>query len=179
LPVIIASSVVIEILQKSGMQTDIASGSSSYLYQATGIKSILENGGLDVNIVNIISNIVNKIFDITWKSGIQIILYLTAFQSIPKSYYEVCNIEGATKWDAFWKVTFPILSPFTLICVVYSIIDNFTSYQNKVMVQIDEYFNKLDYSFSAAMSWIYFIIILVIIAIITRIMYGKIVYIDD
>ena len=119
---------------------------------------------------------VNMIVDMLWKSGVQIIVFLAGLQSIPTSFYEVCDIEGATSWQKFWRVTFPVMMPFVFLNIIYTIIDSFTYYSNPIMEQILTYFNNLQYSLSNALAFAYFIVIIVITGIIAKLLSGHIVY---
>ena len=167
LPVIITSGVVLDVMMFSSYNTtSLNTASSDYVIRFSGIRSVLYGLGLNVNIVNFLSNLTNRMFETVWKSGIQIIIYLAGLQTIPQSYYEVSTIEGATKWESFWKVTFPLISPFTLIVVIYTIIDSFTRYQNTTMRFILEKAENLLYAYSSALSWIYMLLCGVVIAII-------------
>lgn len=169
LPVIIASGAVIQILKEGGMSTTMSNSTDSvYLFQSTALKDILTDAGLGSKLVETITGVIDKIFDITWKSGVQILLYLSGLQTIPKSYYEVSSMEGATGWEEFWKITFPMLMPITLVCVVYTIIDSFTYYDNPVMRQISSYIIDLSFGQAAAMSMVFCIIIFVIVVAITK-----------
>ncbi len=183
LPVIIASGVIIEILTKTGMSTSVSLEASSNIFtfqEESVVLKILNQSGLSQSIINYLKQIVGNIFDITWKSGIQILLYLSALQGIPKSYYEVSSMEGATAWEEYWKITFPLLSPMTLVCVVYTIIDSFTYYQNEVMRLIDSCgFTTGDAGIGAAMSWIYFLVIAIILVLIVRFVFAKAVYTEE
>ncbi|MBQ2942381.1 MAG: sugar ABC transporter permease [Clostridia bacterium] len=183
LPVIIASGVILEILSKTGMSTSVSLNASSNIFtfqEESVILKILNQSGLSPAIIDYLKSLVGNIFDITWKSGIQILLYLSALQGIPKSYYEVSSMEGATAWEEYWKITFPLLSPMTLVCVVYTIIDSFTYYQNKVMQLIDK--NGVatgNAGIAAAMAWTYFIIIAVILVLIVKFVFAKTVYTEE
>ena len=169
LPVIIASGAVIQILKEGGMSTTMSNSTDSvYLFQSTALKDILTHAGINSKLVETITSVIDKIFDITWKSGVQILLYLSGLQTIPKSYYEVSSMEGATGWEEFWKITFPMLMPITLVCVVYTIIDSFTYYDNPVMRQISTYISNLEFGQAAAMSMVFCIIIFVIVVAITK-----------
>ena len=89
-------------------------------------------------------------------------------------------MEGATPWEEYWKITFPLLSPMTLVCVVYTIIDSFTYYQNEVMKLIDA--NNMasgNAGQGSAMAWIYFIIIAVILVLISKFVFAKTVYTEE
>ncbi len=183
LPVIIASGVILEILSKTGMSTSVSLAGSSNVFtfqEESVILKIMNQSGLSPTIIEYLKNLVGNIFDITWKSGIQILLYLSALQGIPKSYYEVSSMEGATAWEEYWKITFPLLSPMTLVCVVYTIIDSFTYYQNQVMQLIDQ--NGIatgNGGIAAAMSWTYFLIIAVILVLIVKFVFSKTVYTEE
>ncbi len=169
LPVIIASGAVIQILREGGMSTTMSNSTDSvYLFQSTALKDILTHAGINSKLVETITGVIDKIFDITWKSGVQILLYLSGLQTIPKSYYEVSSMEGATGWEEFWKITFPMLMPITLVCVVYTIIDSFTYYDNPVMMQIKNYISELEFGQASAMSLVFCLIIFVIVVVITK-----------
>lgn len=179
LPVIIASGAILEILQTSGMSMDVNGTDTIYMFKTNTLETALLNAGMNYTLISYLTGIVSKIFDITWKSGIQILLYLSALQGIPSSYYEVSSLEGATAWEEFWKITFPLLTPMTLVCVIYTIIDSFTYYQNGVMRLIDTQYAALQFARSSAMSWLYFIIILIIIGLVAGVVFKNTVYTEE
>ena len=169
LPVIIASGATIQILREAGMSTTMSDSTDSvYLFQSTALKDILMSAGINSKIVETLTGVIDKIFDITWKSGVQILLYLSGLQTIPKSYYEVSSMEGATGWEEFWKITFPMLMPITLVCTIYTIIDSFTYYDNPVMRHIKNEFNSLEFGHASAMSLVFCLIIFVIVIVVTK-----------
>jgi multiple sugar transport system permease protein len=57
----------------------------------------------------------------TWAVGIMIILYLAALQGVPKELYESAEIDGANRWQRFWAITMPMISPVTLFQLITSI----------------------------------------------------------
>ena len=93
----------------------------------------------------------------------QIILFLSALQSIPSSSYEAARVEGATAWESFWFVTFPMVGPFLLVNIIYTVIDSFTDTTNKVMMKISDLFTGIQYAEASSLSMTYFVIILVIV----------------
>ena len=103
-----------------------------------------------------------NIADIVNRSGVQILIFLAALQSISPAIYESCQIDGATSWETFWKVTFPMVSPMILVNAVYTIIDSFTVDSNVVMRAIDDTYLKSSNQ-SAAMGWMYFLVVLLIV----------------
>ncbi|MCX7715448.1 MAG: sugar ABC transporter permease [Clostridia bacterium] len=175
LPVIIASGISIQILSANGMSTDVSGKETMFMFKA----SIFPEEMSTSSVMMYLQTLVNQIFNICWKSGIQILLFLSGLQTIPQSYYEVSSLEGATAWEEFWKITFPLLSPFSLLCVVYTIIDSFTDSANPVMTLIKTAFDGFDYGFSSAMSWIYFIVILIVILLVQKIVFRNVIYMED
>ena len=89
--------------------------------------------GLPEKMITTVTGMANGIFDYLWKSGIQILLFLAALQTISPSLYEASALEGATGWDNFWKISMPMVSPMILLAFIYSIIDSFTDYDNQYM----------------------------------------------
>ncbi|MCR5215115.1 MAG: sugar ABC transporter permease [Eubacterium sp.] len=81
--------------------------------------------GLPVVLIEYIMGAVSRISDIINASGVQIIVFLAALQSIPGSMYEVAKIEGATAYETFWKVTFPMVMPHIITVIVYTVVDSF------------------------------------------------------
>lgn len=94
-------------------------------FDAASIAFMLADFGMPVMIVNYIVEAIAMLHDIIRASGVQILIFLAALQAIPPSMYEVAQIEGATGYEAFWKITVPMVSPLILTNVVYTIVDTF------------------------------------------------------
>ena len=106
----------------------------------------------------------DRIYDIVSQSGVQILIFLAGIQSISTHLYEAAKIEGATGYEAFWKITFPMVSPLILVNVVYTVIDSFAS--NAVTDLVREVgFSNFNFGLSSAMAWIYFLAVSLILAI--------------
>lgn len=166
LPVIIASGVVIKII-RGDMFAQGNMGEASAIFQTGAVEEVLQRLNLPAKIVELLTGVTSSIFDLTWKSGIQILLFISALQGIPPSYYEAASIEGANSWDAFWKITFPILSPTSLLVAIYTIIDTFTDVANPVMAQLLIRLNENNYGIASASALIYFLVILVVIGLVS------------
>ena len=122
---------------------------------------------------------INGIYDIIIASGVQILVFLAGLQSIPVSLYEASTVEGATRWENFWKITFPMVSPLILVNVVYSIINSFTRPTNMVMQTINNLaFSQLDFGGSAAAAIVYFLMVLVMLAVVVGIISRLVFYYD-
>ena len=174
LPVIIASGVVLGIITSdsaansmmNGVSADSGSGSYSSIFDSSALQDFLVQAGLDGELVAYFGKIANSLFDLLWMTGIQMIMFLAGLQSISPSLYEASAMEGATAWENFWMITFPSLTPILLVNLVYTIVDTFTDVGNPIMVQIYNQYNGLYYGIASAMSWSYFLIIGVILALI-------------
>lgn len=61
-----------------------------------------------------------------WKGlGFNVIIYLAGLQTVPAAIYEAAMIDGASKWQSFWRITLPLLQPTTLFSLVIGIINSF------------------------------------------------------
>ena len=60
---------------------------------------------------NLFSVLTSEFVMILWFAGIQILVFVTGLQRIDKGVYEASSIDGANKWEQFWKVTFPAINP--------------------------------------------------------------------
>lgn len=158
LPVIIASGVVLDLLNNNDMASLLLSGDrNSILFDSGGMNDWLIPMGLGPLI-----EVVQNIFDMSWKSGIQILLFLAGLQTISPQMYEVANVEGATAWEKFWKITFPLLTPILLLNVVYTIIDSFTDFSNQTMRIIMDYAQHMRIGYGSALAIIYFVIVFLV-----------------
>ena len=180
-PVIIASGVVITILKSQVMMSgsSVSDMSPSYLFQAPDLVEVFADLKIPDKVLTSITDILNQIFDLTWKSGVQILLLLAAINNIPASFYEVGVMEGATAWEKFWKITFPTISPTLLVVIIYTIIDGFTDYGNKVMGMLRDFYTNNNYAYSATIGVIYFVCILAIIGLINFILSRWVLYSSD
>ncbi len=171
-PVMIASGVVITILRQQVMMTGSATSEQqqAYMFALPSFDGLIDVFGMPGFMVDFANSVVNGFFDITWKSGVQIILLLAAVNHISPSSYEAADIEGATAWEKLWKITIPMISPTILVVVVYSIIDSFTDYSNKIMLMIESYSHNLNYEYSTTIGLVYFVIVLVLVGLVNLIM---------
>ena len=170
---------------ESGEGIDDGSGKGTEtLVSADDLALLFANMKVGAELVETVTKMVNNIFDIVNRSGVQMLIFLAALQSISPAIYESCKIDGATSWETFWKITLPMISPMILVNGVYTIIDSFTTESNPVMVYVQtvysdgtgaNYGNKAS-SISTAMSWIYFAIVGLIVALIAAIMSGFVFY---
>ena len=106
-------------------------------------------------------------------------IFLASLQSISPAIYESCEIDGATAWETFWKITFPMVSPMILVNAVYTIIDSFTTESNSVMNVIENtYGGTIEGAkhVSAAMGWMYFLVVLLVVGVVAAIFSAYVFY---
>ena len=122
-------------------------------------------------------DLIDHVYDIAIRSGIQIIIFLSGLQTISSSMFEAAKIEGCTAWECFWKITLPMVSSLILVNIIYTIIDYFCRSDNQVMEFISNtMIGKLQYDMSAAMAWIYFVCCMAIIGIISLVVSKRVYY---
>ena len=119
---------------------------------------------LNHEVVSAISKVLGSITFILWKSGVQIIIFLAGLQSIPGSIYESAKVDSASAWEIFWKITMPMLAPFTVLTLIYTIINSFTDLTNPLIDYILTVSkNQAELTNAAAMSWLYLLFVIVIL----------------
>jgi ABC-type sugar transport system permease subunit len=121
--------------------------------------------GIPATMLDYIVQAVSRINDIISASGVQIVIFIAALQSIPSSMYEVAKIEGATGYETFWKVTFPMVMPHIITNVVYTIVDSFTQ-SDVVDLAYDVAFQQFNYGLSSVFSLVSTVITCVILVVI-------------
>jgi ABC-type sugar transport system permease subunit len=123
--------------------------------------------GITMDLVEYVVAAVNNIYTIINRSGVQMLIFLGGLQSISPAIYESAFIEGASSWEVFWKITFPMISPMIFVCAIYTVIDSFTSQSNRIMTLIAAVYDEPGGQvLSSAMAWIYFTIVILMIAVV-------------
>lgn len=157
--------------------TENASEGVSQIISAVDIEMLFSSMKIGTGLVKYVTDLVNSVYDIINQSGVQMLIFLAGLQSISPAIYESCSIDGATTWETFWKITFPMISPMILVNTIYTVIDSFTSSKNQVMSYINEVYSQSGGNVrSAAMSWMYFIIVIAIIGLVAAVLSAYIFY---
>lgn len=162
---------------ESGITTGAGTGAAAEIVSAMDIQVLFQNMRVGHELAEYAAAAVNNIFNIVNRSGVQMLIFLAGLQSISPAIYESCQIDGATGWETFWKITFPMISPMILVNAVYTIIDSFTTESNSVMKFIEAAYQQSNgREVSSAMAWIYFLIVMLIIAAVAGIMSAFVFY---
>ena len=182
LPVILCTGIIDTIDTQSAFMDQIE-GSQGGIDDNTGtqaggivsaldVEALLSNIKLGSELVDIVTTLINNIFDIVSRSGVQMLIFLSGLQSISPAIYESCQVEGASAWETFWKITLPMISPMILVNAIYTVIDLFTAADNRVMSYIfgSQVYGKSLYAEAGAMAWVYIGIVLVFIVVVALLM---------
>ena len=181
LPVIMGSGIIVNALDAA--QQSMSGG----LTAVAGDMAVVKDGammqilsafvefGIPMKLVTYLSQAVERIFTVVRASGVQTIIFIAALQSISGSLYEVAKIEGATTYETFWKVTFPMVSPMILTNVVYTIVASFTN--SEIIKKAEEMaFVNFEYGISSAMSLISTIVVCTILLLLGLFISKKVFY---
>ncbi|WP_454191239.1 carbohydrate ABC transporter permease [Paenibacillus sp. Marseille-Q7038] len=180
LPVILSSGIILSLESSSLVQaindqsqsTGILRGFSSF-----ELSNMMLQAGVSETIVDYLTGAVDRIYQIVSQSGVQILIFLAAIQTISPQLYEASKIEGATGYEAFWKITFPMVSPIILVNMIYTIIDSFSRNALTDLIRNTGFVN-FNFGLSSAMAWIYFMAIAIILLISTYLVSRKVFYQD-
>lgn len=113
-----------------------------------------------------------------WKDiGFVTVIYLAGLQDIPEHLYEAAALDGATPWQRFWGITFPMLMPTTFFVTTISLISSFQVFDQvyvmtgggpagatSVMVELiyKNAFSYFQMGYASTISWILFALIFVV-----------------
>ena len=148
----------------------IAGGGIGSIASAMDIGAMFSKLGIGGGLVDVVSGLVSNIMNIVNRSGVQMLIFLAGLQSVSPSIYESCQMEGASSWEIFWKITLPMVSPMILVNAMYTVIDAFTSESNKVMNHIigDSGAIAPD-PVQSAKAWLYFSVVALALALVSAI----------
>lgn len=167
LPVIITSGPVIQKLIDEGATT------------FPGLEQFIELSALQETfpgpIARVISFLVSSFIIILWFSGVQILIFLAGLQKLDKGMYEAADIDGASKWEAFWKLTLPAMNPLIAVNIIYTIVTYSVFALNPIIALILEsmYATGKGFGYASALAWIYFAVLLVVLGMFTYVIIRK------
>jgi ABC-type sugar transport system permease subunit len=160
LPTIVASGPVLVKLMDMG-------GSDLPIFQQYNMQALLTQF-IPFWLAQPLLEMMDSIALVMWDSGVQVLIFLAGLQGVSRSLYEAAKIDGATSWEVFWKITFPIMMPIILVNTLFSIVSSFTGVNNRMLGYIN--FNAFSqvgmFGYASAIGWIYFIVIFIILGIV-------------
>lgn len=165
LPVILGSGFIMSQLTGQGVQGEAMEAAQNVLLPMQ-VKIYL--GG---ELTALVTDFLSLITSILWKCGVQIIIYLSGLQSVSPTLYEAARVDSATEWEMFWLITLPMLTPIILMNLIYSTVDCFINADNILFKHIQSTgFDLREWENSSAMSWVFFLFVILVVAIIFAIM---------
>ncbi len=183
LPVIFASDQIMNALNDDYLKGMVNVGETESAFAQVGteasdlVNSIIASFGALTPYIQKFTTYANSLYTLLWNCGIQIILFVIGLKAIPPYLYEVADMEGATAWETFWKITFPLLTPSMILCLIYTLVNTFNSKQNYFIRLVDTALdNRIGYG--TAMSWFYSLVELGIVLIIYAVLSRKTVKLD-
>lgn len=170
LPVVVMSGAVASLVRSDSTAMSMMGNTSGGMaaLDMTVLNDLLSSTSLGEGFSSFLSTAVSSVVDISWVSGVQILLCLAGLQSISPSLYEAAKMEGASSWSEFWKITFPMCMPILFLVVIYTIIDSFTDPDNAVIKMIStQAFSNFQYSYASAVAVVYSLAVLILIVLVT------------
>ena len=172
LPVIISTGLLTALDDNNAVMTAMSaaaveSGSNSAIANIGDITSFLQQLKFSPSLISAVSGIADNVVNIVNRSGVQILMFLAGIQSISASVYEAADVEGATAWEKFWKITLPMVSPIIVVCLVYTVIECLSNSESSLMGHIEYLaFTGGKFGEAAAMSWLYFVAVILTLGLI-------------
>lgn len=118
-----------------------------------------------------------------WQFGSSMILFLAALKQIPQELYEAAQVDGSGRVRMFFKITVPMITPIILFNIVMQMINAFQEFAAPFLITkggplkatylyglmlYDNAFTYLKMGYASALSWIMFVIILILTALIFK-----------
>lgn len=159
LPVVLSTGIIASVDANSGMTSLMSTRDALEMESAASfwnLTQVLTSMNFNETLTDIVVGAANGVGEIANASGMQIFIFLAAFQQIPGSVYEAAQVEGCSKWLLFWKIVIPMTSKQIIVAGVYTVIDVFTRTDSTLFTYIHSmaYANN-QYSYAMAMYVIY------------------------
>lgn len=158
LPVILNAEAIVEAIEMATimMAGGVSASSSELAAETAGMGmsyyiDLFGNMMIPKQLLEYIVGAVDRITSIISASGVQIVIFIAALQSIPGSLYEVAKMEGATAYETFWKITFPMVMPHIITNIVYTVVDSFVD-SEVVNLAYSTAFTDFNYGLSSVFS---------------------------
>ena len=100
-----AANIMDEYMEDSdGIASGVEKSTASEIVSAIDIENLFAGMKVGTELVEYVVTMINNIYDIVNRSGVQMLIFLAGLQSISPAIYESCSIDGATGWETFWKI---------------------------------------------------------------------------
>ncbi|MBE6890485.1 MAG: sugar ABC transporter permease [Ruminococcaceae bacterium] len=188
IPVIISTGIIAEVESMSSMIDIYSSSEKMEIGSASGSGNVFNYAALanliiqtlnNTDLANIVLGAIDGLYSIITSSGVQMLVFLSGLQGISTSMYEAAQVEGATGWEVFWKISFPYVSPLILVNTIYTVIDQFLKSDNLAVTFINEKLaNSSGYALASSLSWIYTLVVLLFVGVVFLLINRMVIYQD-
>jgi len=114
-----------------------------------------------------------------WGSGTMMLIFLAGLKNIPKELHEAAEVDGASSWQRFWKISFPLLTPYIFYNLIVGMIVSLQIFEPIFVLYRDNQplisstismvyylwqksFSHFEIGYGSAISWVILVIILII-----------------
>lgn len=173
LPIVLSTGIV-SVVQASDNWSSLSTGVTQDILAegVNGLNTILSSLNLGEGMMKIIVSSANSISSIVTASGMQILLFLTAFQEISPEYYEAASVDGCSQWEMFWKITIPIMVPQIAVNAIYTVADSFVRENNELFNYINDLaYSGNQYSLGMAMFFLYLLALIIVISVLALVIF--------
>jgi oligogalacturonide transport system permease protein len=110
----------------------------------------------------------------TWQFGSAMVIFLAALQNVPLSLYEAARCDGANRWQQFWRITVPLITPVIFFNMIMQMVHAFQEFNGPYMITeggplsstyvlalyiYDQSFRFFNLGYGAALSWVLFALV--------------------
>lgn len=162
LPVIIMSGPVMsQILEQADETIQMAQGMSGF--EGVFILEMIRSYSEDI--AEFMEGIFEELSMILWFTGIPIVLFISALQRINHTLYEAARIDRANEWQILWKITIPMIKPTALVATIFTIAQLGTYDTSAIysLIKTATGNTQNGFGFAATYSWVYCLVVLMII----------------
>ncbi len=166
----------------SGEKLEMGGGSGTAganIFNYSQLREVISSTLNNATLSGIVLGAIDGLYSVITSSGVQMLVFLSGLQGISISAYEAAKVEGATGWEVFWKISFPMISPLILVNLIYTVIDLFLKADNAAIMFINQYMSDAStYELASALSWVYTVVVLLFVAVVWLLVNKFIVYQD-
>ena len=105
----------------------------------------------------------------TWQFGSAMVIFLAALQNVPSSLYEAAECDGASRWQQFWRITVPLITPVIFFNLIMQMVHAFQEFNGPYLITeggplnstyvlalyiYEQSFRFFNLGYGAALSWV-------------------------
>ena len=105
----------------------------------------------------------------TWQFGSAMVIFLAALQNVPASLYEAAECDGASRWQQFWRITVPLITPVIFFNLIMQMVHAFQEFNGPYLITeggplnstyvlalyiYEQSFRFFNLGYGAALSWV-------------------------